>query len=143
MGGPLVFCGIFAAMAKADAKAPDAGEPVGQAQVNQPPAGFLNQQQQATTTAQAPAPTMHRAVVVENSDGVAFRAPVGVHVKDLGDIVHGAFHGVLEEGEKKTVWRVLHGTPIRGIPGRILDQIHTSDQTAIGPYQAPPANQPR
>lgn len=125
-----MFCGIVRGMAKEVGKASEAAEQNQALAAGQP---------QVVGTA----PVLHKAELIENDEGATFRAPVGVHVSQLGHIVHGNFHGVLDTKEGKKRWRVLHGTPARGLPTAVLDEITRAEPTAIAPYTPPAADQVR
>lgn len=100
------------------------------------------QTQQQAAQAQAPT-TRHKADRIVNEEGACFRAPAGVHVRELGDIINGTFHGVLDTKEGKKRWRVLHGCPVNGLPEEVVDKIKQADPTAIAPWTPPAADQVR
>ena len=93
----------------------------------------------AAQSAQPPAapepepPPRHLAVRIENADGTVWRAPPGVHLSALGDIVHGNFHGNVGGHS----WRVMNGTPSADLPRDIVRAILQSEPRAIGPFKAP------
>ena len=75
------------------------------------------------------------ATIIERADIVICRPPVGQHVSSLGDVVIGNWLGRVDG---KNV-RVVHGTPVRGLPDFLVRRIAQTEGQRVGPYPPPAA----
>ncbi len=75
------------------------------------------------------------ARVLDGTDGMTARPPNGIALHQLGEVLIGNWIGSDFDGKP---WRVMHGTPIRGLPDTVVERIRRTPGQETGVIPAPP-----
>lgn len=74
------------------------------------------------------------ARLLDGVDGVTARPPNGLGLHQLGEVLIGNWIGRDERGRG---WRVMHGTPLRGLPEDVVERIRATPGQETGIVPAP------
>ncbi len=77
------------------------------------------------------------AFIVENEGRIICRPPPGVALHTLGQVVLG---NVVAHVDGKSV-TIKHGTPIRGLPSKIIDKLRATRGISVGRIPSPAEKQ--